>query len=439
MYRPPALFAAFCLLVLSAPAALPAVAAPALSSAEAGAVVDGVAALVAKDYVVAERRDGVLKRLREARAAKRYDVSDPAVLSARLTEDLLAASSDRHMYVNYDPAAFAGLRATHDTSNDDAHAASVARLHNQGYEELRILDANVRYARISGFHWTDDVTARVVDDAARFLGGGDAVVLDLRGNGGGSGEAVHRLISYFMKSDNQLLMTYRDGITGETFDARVLNDLAAPRMPSMPLYVLIDGGTGSAAEEFAYHVQQFKRGTLVGRTTGGAGNNNTLFPVAPGFVVSISTGTVTHPVSKTNWEGKGVAPDVDVAPATALDEALVRALRSLAAGAAAPRRTAYEWATVGIDARLHPPVVTDDALAAYAGRYGIRSIRVANHALVYQRDGRDPVGLRPLMPDLFAFENTDAVRIRFRRAGGRVAGFDQITPDGQVVPSDRTE
>jgi hypothetical protein len=118
-----------------------------------------------------------------------------------------------------------------------------------------------------------------------------------------------------------------------------------------------------------------------------------------------------------------VPPDVDVAAATTLDEAQVRALRRLAATAPPERRAGYEWDIPAVEARLKPIALTDEALAAYAGRYGIRTVRVENHALVFQRDGRDPVGLRPLGADLFAFENSDAVRVRFRRSGGRVTGF----------------
>jgi Peptidase family S41/N-terminal domain of Peptidase_S41 in eukaryotic IRBP len=432
--------------LLCAPTAAPAAdapaqaaaASPALSAADRRGVVDALAGLVTKNYVFPDRRAGVVKRLRAAQAAKRYDTGDPAAIAARLTEDMFAASNDRHMYVNYDPAAYNGIHASHGPS-DFAFADAVGRKHNQGYEEQRILNGNVRYVRVSGFYWTDDVTARVIDDAARFLSGGDAAIVDLRGNGGGDGDPVHRLISYFMKSDGRLLMSYHDSVSGETTDAHVLNDLPGPRMIGKPLYVLIDRGTGSAAEEFAYHVAQFKLGTLVGHTTAGAGNNNTLFPVAPGFMASISTGLVTHPVSKTNWEGKGVPPDVDVASPAALDQAQLLALRKLADGAGAEQRATYEWDIAALRARLEPIALTDDALAAYAGKYGIRTIRLENHALIFQRDGREPVALRPLAPDLFGFGNNDAVRVRFRRAGARVIGFDQVTQDGQMTASDRSE
>ncbi|MGZ7039861.1 MAG: S41 family peptidase, partial [Thermoanaerobaculia bacterium] len=213
----------------------------------------------------------------------------------------------------------------------------------------------------------------------------------------------------------------------------VLANLPSGRILGKPLYVLIDDGVGSAAEEFAYHVAQFKLGTLIGRTTAGAANNNTLFAVPPAFVASISTGRAIHAVSKTNWEGVGVKPDVETAPAAALDVAHLMALQKM------PASPLVAWIIDGLQARAHPVTVPAADLSAYAGRYGIRSIRVENGALVFQRDGRDPIPLVPMAPDLFAFTNTDEIRLRFRRgADGNVVGFEQVTRDGQVVPSERS-
>jgi len=179
---------------------------------------------------------------------------------------------------------------------------------NQGYTELKILDGNVRYVKLDGFIWKKGVTPQVVADVARFLGGGDAAIIDLRQNGGGSGEAVQALVSYFLPPDGQLLMTFHDGMTGKTQRNHVLSKLGAPRLVGKPLWVLISPMTASAAEEFSDHVKEFKLGTLVGRTTAGGANNNTVFPVAPGFLASVSTGRPVHGLSGTGEPHRGAAP-----------------------------------------------------------------------------------------------------------------------------------
>jgi hypothetical protein len=277
-----------------------------------------------------------------------------------------------------------------------------------------------------------------VTDAARFLGGGDAVIIDLRQNGGGSPDAVRAMISYFMPPDHRLLMSYHDGVTGKTDTSHVTDKLAAPRMVGKPLYVLISGNTGSAAEEFAYHIKNFKLGTLVGETTAGAANNDTIYPIAPGFIASISTGRVVHPVTGTNWEGVGVPPDVAVAADKALDQAQLIALQKLAA-APGPYAQDYAWAIAGENAKLSPPAKLDAAaMAEYAGTYGVRTIHVEDGALIFQRQGRPALTLTPMTADLFTVGDGDHIRVRFQRANGKITGFDMITADGQTISASRS-
>src|ERR1051325_9170065 len=141
---------------------------------------------------------------------------------------------------------------------------------------------------------------------------------------------------------------------GDVTVSGVRDDLRAPRMIGKPLYTLIDDGTASAAEEFAYHVQQFKLGSLVGEKTMGAANNNQHFPIEPGFVVSVSIGRPIHPVSKTNWQGSGILPTDAVPAPAALEHAEVMALHRLAEKAPAAERGTYTWAIEAIEARIHP-------------------------------------------------------------------------------------
>ena len=431
----------FALLVVAALAAarvLPATAAsPPLTLDQSRAVVAQAEKLVGEHYVVPAKRAALARALRDGRRAKRYDVTDPGDLAGRVTRDLLAAGEDQHVYLNYDPALYAEIKDQPPDADQSMWTEATIRERHHGYSELRLLDGGVRYARVTNFMWIDDVTGGVVDDAMRFLHDGRAIVIDLRGNGGGDPRAVQYLVSHFLPGSRHL-MTFDDRLTNTQTESRSLSYVPSGRVIGKPLFVLTDGGTASAAEEFAYHVKQFRLGTLVGEGTAGAANNNTLFPVAPGFVLSVSTGRPRHAVGGDNWEGRGVPPDVACAPGLALDTAHLAAIEKLLATAAGDDRAALEWAATGLRGRLEPPTTNRGDLEAYAGRYGIRTIRVENDALVYQRDGRDPLVLMPLAPDLFAFPNTSDIRVRFRRTSGKVTGFDQVTIDGQVVPSDRS-
>lgn len=423
--------------------------APALASADgltreqARAATQEVIRLVESHYVVQDKRAAIVTALKAARDAGSYDVTNPMEFGEKMTADLKKASGDGHLYVSFKPDQFADLSRLRPAARGPAPDASAleretARQNNHGFDEQRVLTGNVRSVRVSGFMWDEKTTPAIIDAAARFLSEGDAIVIDLRGNGGGHASAVQRLISYFFASGTQELMTFQDGISGETSINRVLAKLPSSRLHAKPLFVLIDGGTGSAAEEFAYHVQQFKLGTLIGQATAGAANNNQLFPVAPYFVASVSVGRPIHPVSRSNWEQVGVAPDVKTPSAAALDQAHMLALKQLVARATPQQRPAYEWEVAGLEARLAPISLSQAALDAYAGVYGERKIWREGTTLKFQRANRPVTDLVPMGQDLFGFANLPPVRLKFRRKDGRVIGFDQVTKNGVVASIDRT-
>jgi hypothetical protein len=87
---------------------------------------------------------------------------------------------------------------------------------------------------------------------------------------------------------------------------------------------------------------------------------------------------------------------------------------------------------------MRPPSLDAARLAEYTGTFGVRTITLAHGRLTFQRESRAPTTLSPLADDLFAFGNTEDIRLRFRRAGGHVTGFDLITIDGQTVKVDRS-
>lgn len=96
-----------------------------------------------------------------------------------------------------------------------------------------------------------------------------------------------------------------------------------------PVYVLTSARTFSGAEEFAYNLQALKRATLVGEVTGGGAHPVRGRRIDAHFLIGVPFARAVNPVTRTNWEGVGVAPDVRV-PA---GEALARA-QSLLRGAA---------------------------------------------------------------------------------------------------------
>jgi hypothetical protein len=408
--------------------------AQALTAGQRMAIVEAVKTAYRKSYVFPDKTPAIITGLDKAAKTGRYNGVSANELAGLITADLQSASKDGHAYLQYDPQRYAAATAEAGSAMQDLSSfdAAAARRDHHGLGELRILPGNVRYLKISAFRWIPDESGQAYDDAMRFLRGGDAVIIDLRGNGGGASEAVQYLVSHFLKPGTLEITFLQAG--HEPVQTRVLDNLPAGRMVGKPLYVLIDGGTASAAESFAYDVQQFKLGTLIGAGTAGAANNNDFVPIAPGFMLSVSTGRPVHPVSKTNWEGAGVQPDVAMAAGQALDQAEVLALRALAASAAAPDLKAdYAWALPEAEARLHPVALPGSLLETAPGAYGKYIVARDKDGLTLARPGHPlwpaPRRLMPLTQDgTFGVDGVDILRVGLKPAVLELYWKDEPAP-----------
>jgi tetratricopeptide (TPR) repeat protein len=243
------------------------------------------------------------------------DLTAVDAFAERLTTDLQSVSHDGHMRVRPVPPDEPG-------DPDAAMAAARRRMREENYGFYRVerLDGNVGYLDLRGFAPVEE--ARETAAAAlRFLANVDALVVDLRQNGGGSPGMVQFLCSYLFAERTHLNSLYwREGDRTEEF--WTLDDLPGPRLADVPVFVLTAERTFSGAEEFAYNLRTRERATLVGETTGGGANPGGFMPVSAQLGIFVPTGRAINPVTGTNWEGTGVAPHVAV-PA---DQAYGRAL-----------------------------------------------------------------------------------------------------------------
>jgi hypothetical protein len=435
------LVAGLALLPAAAQAQAPA---PPAKPAPAGGrtVVAEMRRLLAANYVLPEVRPRLDAILAKGLAEGRYDVSDPAVLLDRVNADLTSVARDKHLSLEYNPressdlaAALAAEAGQPEESGPSPEQIRQAQRRNHGFTEMKVLPGNVRYVNMQGFVWVGPKSAEAYDNVMRFLKEGDAVIIDLRQNGGGSPESVQYLVSHFMEPNRPLMTFHMAG--NQTDRTATLANLPAGRMVGKPLYVLTSARSASAAEEFTGHVAGYKLGELIGATTAGAGFRNQFFPLPGGYLISISVGRAVLASTGKDWEGVGIAPTTAVDPEKALHLAQVHALRRLAS-TAPPREKANYEASAALLAAQVDPVATALPLAAYAGNFGERKVSLENGRLAFQREGGPKLVMIAIGPNLFAFENDAMTRVQYKVAGNAATGFELLRGDGSKVEAVRT-
>lgn len=154
--------------------------------------------------------------------------------------------------------------------------------------------------------------------------GADGVVLDLRGNPGGLLSQAVGTVSLFLEDG---IVCVTEGVHHGRHVYRVSGK--AP-LADVPLIVLVDSRSASAAEIVAAALEDHDRALLVGEATYGKASVQSVRPLSNGDALKLTTAVYRTP-SGANLNGHGITPDVEIRdrPATRTDEALGRAMRLL--------------------------------------------------------------------------------------------------------------
>ena len=287
------------------------------------ALIDTIATLVENRFVLADRARAFADSLRSRYASGLYDdLSTPAAFAEAVTADLREITSDSHFLMRVVEASDVGERAQ-SALHHPVRLFRLSRREHLGFARLEWMEGNIGYLDLRRFYPISE-SKQMVDGAIRFLSGADAVIIDLRENGGGAGESLPYLTRYFLPYGTQLTGYYSresDFLT-EFWTPR---EAGGPLLSDVPLFLLTSERTFSAAEMFAYDMKVRGRATLVGSATGGGAHSVDLFQLDDGFEIYISTARAINPVTNGNWEGVGVIPDVVVSADVALDTALALA------------------------------------------------------------------------------------------------------------------
>lgn len=178
---------------------------------------------------------------------------------------------------------------------------------NYGFDQIKILDGNIGYLSFWGFaELTVDLKAKITS-ALNFLAGVDALIIDLRENGGGSAESVRYLSSHFIEGKLHLNSFYHRP-TQTTQEFWTLPEISNPNFEKLPLYILISNKTFSAAEEFTYNFKHLDRAIILGEPSKGGANPWQWFNLPNNYRIALPVSMAVNPVTKKNWEGVGVQP-----------------------------------------------------------------------------------------------------------------------------------
>jgi hypothetical protein len=284
--------------------------------------------LIEDHYVFADKGKAIAAHLRgEYRSGKFGAARNWQEFDSLTTRSLVAYSHDGHLYVRHDPNTVKDLLEAEKKAAEDKKSAKgnfsydpfyygeAAVAGNFGFREVKVLEGNIGYIRLSQINLSEK-SLPVLFAAMHFVANTKALVIDLQNNGGGGSAVGDVFQSFFLPKETPLLeFKTRHGATRLAKTETWLTE----KKYEKPLYILVNGGTASAAEAFTYALQRHGRARVVGQRSAGGAHMNSWYPVNEHLFISVSTGAPTWPGTEESWEGKGIQPDYPVAAGQELE------------------------------------------------------------------------------------------------------------------------
>ncbi len=293
-----------------------------VSSKELHTIIDSIDVLVKRYYIHPEVGKQMVQHIRSKDNNGSYQkITNPKALADTLKTDLRSINGDLHMGMIYRSPR---ERATAGQPSIQVNESGLWS--NYGLSEIKVLEGNIGYLKISHFtrHEFFEAIKPVVTSAIESLKNTDAIIVDVRDNGGGFEDMVAYYISYFFDSAEPIhLSDYRCTLHDHTYGISTNPNVLGTKLPDTKLFVLVNSNTGSAAESFAYMLKHLGRATIIGEVTVGAGNGASLHPINDRFTLVVSTEETINAVTKTSFEKVGVIPHIK----TSSEEAYAKGYR----------------------------------------------------------------------------------------------------------------
>jgi len=297
-------------------------------------VVDSMQAILKREYVFPEVADKMAAHLGKQLKSGFFDkATTTAALADLLTQEVRAVNNDLHLRLLFNPEMAKDMEtfAMDSTESIELEKQYIAeeKRKNFGFEKVEILKGNIGYIKLNGFSGAVAQGAGETAVAAiNFVANTEAIIFDLRENGGGSPAMIQLLSSYFFQYPTHLNSFYFRP-QNQTTQTWTYGHVQGRKLADTPIYILTSKRTFSAAEEFTYNLKNLKRATIIGETTGGGAHPGGMVSVAHGFVMFVPNGRAINPITNTNWEGTGIAPHIAVPKYKALHQAQLTILQTI--------------------------------------------------------------------------------------------------------------
>lgn len=299
-----------------------------IDAATRSQVIDAVLKDLNEHYVFPDVAKKIEVLIREHQKSQKYDgLTSASGFAKALTADMREVSRDKHLNVvySYKPVPERKMSAE-PTEEERQGRRNYGEAINYGFERVERLPGNIGYLRVNLF-FPVEYGGETAIAAMRFVADTEALIIDLRDNDGGQPEMLVLFESYFFGTEPvQLNGIYRRS-TDSIQQYWTMPYVPGKRYTGKDVYILTSKRTFSGGEAFAYDLKNLKRATIVGEITEGAANPRDVYRINEHFWMGLPTARAVNPITRTNWEGTGVKPDIEVSAELALKTAHLAALK----------------------------------------------------------------------------------------------------------------
>ena len=359
---------------------------------------------IQQNYVYPDKALLIVDFLNDQYKSGKYNrLTSPKDFSDNVTTDIRSIQNDRHLRIEYNPKLEQDIIRFNNSQENKNEITqtdiSKEKLQNFYFKKLEILPSNIGYIEFTNFALPNDKAQKTIQSAMQFVSNTDALIIDLRNNRGGSGKS-NNILGYFFKERTK---------TGRSFN-RITNTWTenfvepAEFYLDIPVYVLTSKRTFSAAEGFAYTLQNQHNATIIGTPTNGGAHLTRSFSLGNGFVGFIPYLRSENEKTHTDWEGTGVIPDISTTAENALLSAQNEILKTKLEKATENEKRKIQWLINYNQSQISDVLLDSMTLDKFIGRYAEFEITEQNNSLYFrdvnQKD-KTPFPMIPISQTLF--------------------------------------